>query len=118
MNQILNGKVALVTGASDGIGKAIARELYYRGFNLIIHGRNEEKLRKVREQIQAQGGGRDVRLWVQDAHTHTLDFTGALKQWSDLEITLVIHNVGGSPPRAESYVTKPVSYRTCCLTAI
>ena len=46
---------ALVTGASDGIGKAIAHELYDHGFNLILHGRNEEKLRKVADEIRARG---------------------------------------------------------------
>ncbi len=42
---------AFVTGASDGIGKAIAVELAKKGFNLIIHGRNADKLNAVRDEI-------------------------------------------------------------------
>ncbi|KAL7065963.1 oxidoreductase, short chain dehydrogenase/reductase family protein [Cryptosporidium serpentis] len=38
------GKWAIVTGATDGIGKAIAIELYKHGLNLMIIGRNKEKL--------------------------------------------------------------------------
>lgn len=40
----LNGKVALITGASGGIGRAIAIRLAEDGMNLILCGRNEEKL--------------------------------------------------------------------------
>ena len=92
---------ALVTGATDGIGKAIAQELYSKGFNLIIHGRNPEKLKKVQENIQnSLSAKRAVKLWVVDASAPEVDFASALKEWEDIEITLVIHNVGGSYVKA------------------
>ncbi|GJE93095.1 NAD(P)-binding protein [Phanerochaete sordida] len=91
---------ALVTGASDGIGKGVAKELYRRGFNLIIHGRNAEKMERVREEIQSLGVPRkDVKIWVADANDPEVDFEGAVAQWEGLEITLVVHNVGGAPVR-------------------
>jgi 17beta-estradiol 17-dehydrogenase / very-long-chain 3-oxoacyl-CoA reductase len=91
---------ALVTGATDGIGKAVARELYVRGFNLILHGRNESKLQRVREEIQSAGSPRkDVKLWVADATSPEVDFEAAVRQWEGLDITLVVHNVGGAPIR-------------------
>lgn len=91
---------ALVTGASDGIGRAVAKELYRRGFNLILHGRNPEKLARVQEEIEAASTTkRDIKLWVADANDAQVDFEGAVKQWEDLQITLVVHNVGGAPAR-------------------
>ncbi|KAH9927258.1 NAD(P)-binding protein [Fomitopsis serialis] len=86
---------ALVTGASDGIGNAVARELYDSGFNLILHGRNEEKLRKVADEIRARGN-RDVRYFIADASDPSHDFAKLVQPFSDLNVTVVIHNVGGS----------------------
>ena len=91
---------ALVTGATDGIGKGVAKELYRRGFNLILHGRNAEKMERVREEIQSLGVPRkNVKVWIADADDPEVGFEGAVAQWEGLEITLVVHNVGGAPPR-------------------
>lgn len=88
---------ALVTGATDGIGRAVAKELYNKGFNLVIHGRNPEKLKKVQENILSSSSSkRHVRLWVADASAAEVDYVSALKEWEDIEITLVINNVGGT----------------------
>ncbi|TFY52036.1 hypothetical protein EVJ58_g10235 [Rhodofomes roseus] len=86
---------ALVTGASDGIGKGVARELYEHGFNLVLHGRNEEKLRKVADEIRARGN-RDVRYFIADASDPSHDFAKLVGPFANLNITVVIHNVGGS----------------------
>ncbi len=47
MNLNLNGKVALVTGSSKGIGKAIACSLNEEGCNVIFNGRNESSLKSA-----------------------------------------------------------------------
>ncbi len=44
-------KIALVTGSTDGIGKQTALELAKRGFHVIIHGRNEGKCVRTRDEI-------------------------------------------------------------------
>ena len=40
----LSGKTALVTGATGGIGKAIATRLHSRGAHVVLHGTSQEKL--------------------------------------------------------------------------
>src|SRR5207245_9806061 len=47
MNETLDGKVALVTGASRGIGAAIARELAAAGARVALAGREEATLQEV-----------------------------------------------------------------------
>jgi 3-oxoacyl-[acyl-carrier protein] reductase len=59
MNE-LEGKTALVTGASQGIGRACALELASRGARLALAARNEEKLRAVAEEIARAGGIAEV----------------------------------------------------------
>ena len=43
---------ALVTGASSGIGRDMAKELAKRGYNLILVARDEQKLKEVSEEIK------------------------------------------------------------------
>ena len=84
---------ALVTGATDGIGKALAKELYQQGFNLILHGRNEEKMRKVVEEVRS-GGAREVLYFLADASRVDHDFEGMMAPYKGLHITVIVHNVG------------------------
>ena len=53
----LGGKTILVTGASSGIGKAIAIESSKMGANVIITGRNEERLKKTYYLLKGSGHG-------------------------------------------------------------
>ncbi|KAL8343114.1 hypothetical protein RB598_004457 [Gaeumannomyces tritici] len=57
---------ALVTGASDGIGKHLAAELADFGFNVVLHGRNPEKLAKVEEALADRFPSRKFRVIVAD----------------------------------------------------
>ena len=53
MVQKLSGKVALVTGASSGIGRAIANTLAAEGVALVLVGRSDERLQAVAQKLSA-----------------------------------------------------------------
>lgn len=99
---------AVITGATDGIGKSTAQNLYDKGFNLIIHGRNEKKLKDVVAEIQRAkskrtGKVQDVKYFVEDASKAGIDFEGIAKRFEGLNVTLLVNNVGGSTVRPERF---------------
>lgn len=49
-------EVAIVTGASAGIGAAVARELAQDGFQVVLAARRRERLQKLEQEITARGG--------------------------------------------------------------
>lgn len=56
MNGELEGKVAIVTGATSGIGRATARLLAASGARVAIIGRKQQELKRVAGEIRSQGG--------------------------------------------------------------
>lgn len=62
-----SGSWALVTGASDGIGRAFSAELLSRGFNVLLHGRNKEKLERVKRELLELHPKRAIEIVVADA---------------------------------------------------
>ena len=68
----LEGKVALVTGSSRGIGAAIARLFAREGARVVVHGRDRAALSSVRSQIEQDGG-------------KILDVTGDVTHFDDIE---------------------------------
>jgi NAD(P)-dependent dehydrogenase (short-subunit alcohol dehydrogenase family) len=58
----LSGKVALVSGASKGLGRAMAVALSARGATVALVSRNHEKLKDVKNEIAASGGNAAVFL--------------------------------------------------------
>jgi NAD(P)-dependent dehydrogenase (short-subunit alcohol dehydrogenase family) len=49
----MDGRVVLITGATDGLGRGVARDLAARGAHVLLHGRSREKL----EELSAELGG-------------------------------------------------------------
>ena len=56
MDTSLNGKRALVTGAGDGIGRAVAEALAREGAAVAVHGRNEARIAATLGAIEGAGG--------------------------------------------------------------
>jgi len=55
MERTLKGKVAVVTGASSGVGEATARELALRGASVVLASRAVDRLEALRREISASG---------------------------------------------------------------
>ncbi|CAB9514963.1 oxooacyl-coA reductase let-767 [Seminavis robusta] len=91
------GKWAVVTGATDGIGKAYAFELAKRGVNVVIISRTESKLEAVKKEIDDKKYGVEVKYVVCDYgkfDTKARDMIA--KELEGLEIGVLINNVGAS----------------------
>jgi NAD(P)-dependent dehydrogenase (short-subunit alcohol dehydrogenase family) len=55
-NMSLKGKIVLVTGSTDGVGRLVARRLADQGARVLIHGRNGDRGKELLEQIWATRG--------------------------------------------------------------
>lgn len=83
----LEGRVAIITGAGQGIGAAIARAYAREGANLVITGRTLDKLEEIAVQIRADGG--DVRCL--DAYAGNRDHAEetvaeAISVWGQVDV--------------------------------
>ncbi|MEG0342539.1 SDR family NAD(P)-dependent oxidoreductase [Acinetobacter sp. TY1] len=58
--QKVQGKIALITGASSGIGLTVAKRLAAAGAHVLLVSRTEETLKEVQAEIQADGGQASV----------------------------------------------------------
>lgn len=66
MAKDLEGKVFLVTGATEGIGKAAALNFAERGATLVLVGRNREKSERVVAELKAASGNERIELLLGD----------------------------------------------------
>jgi 3-oxoacyl-[acyl-carrier protein] reductase len=94
----LKGKVALVTAASSGLGKASALELAAEGAAVALNSRDDEALRSAAEEIRARTGA-DVLPVAGDVTSET-DVLRVVGETSSHygRIDIMITNAGGPPP--------------------
>jgi 3-oxoacyl-[acyl-carrier protein] reductase len=94
----LDGKVALVTGSSRGIGAAIARLFAREGASVAVHGRDRAALSGVRAEIE-QDGGQAMQV-VADV-TRFAEIEAARREVEQRfgPVDLLVANAGGSPSR-------------------
>jgi len=89
----LSGQTALVTGASRGIGKAIALALGQAGAKVACIARNEEKLRETVDAIASAGGTAVVYACdVTDSAAVQKVVDAVVEDWDQLDI--VVNNAG------------------------
>ena len=86
-------KIALVTGATSGIGEACARKFAEGGYDLIITGRNVDKLKAV--ELQVRGLGADVLPLVFDVRDRNAAISAVKSltgKWAVVDV--LINNAG------------------------
>lgn len=96
MDLELNGKVALVSGGSRGIGKAIATALVAEGCDVAICARGAEELVRAAEEIRSAGDGRVLPVTVDMTRPEAAaEFVQrAVDEFGGIDI--VVNNVGGN----------------------
>ena len=95
---------AFVSGASDGIGLGFSHELASRGFNLVLHGRNPEKLKNIQSQLGKQFPGIQTRLFIADV-LKPIVYQDLQQTVGDIHLTLLVNNVGGLPTLQKHFMT-------------
>ena len=85
---------ALVTGASGGLGEAIARQLGARGMNLVLTARSVERLEAIAASVQADSG---VEVRFHPADLSQPGAVDALDEWlveNGIELDVLVNNAG------------------------
>lgn len=93
MNLKLNGKTALVTGASQGIGEALAKSFAEEGVNLNLTARNRENLKRIKSEITTE---HTVNVAI---HPMDMSIDGACDQLAEVvgDVDILVNNAGSVP---------------------
>jgi len=96
-DDVLRDRIILVTGASDGIGKALALEAARLGAQVILHGRNTAKLEKVYDEVEAIEGAARPSIAVLDLASANAESYTTLASSLESEfgrLDGLVHNAG------------------------
>ena len=86
MSEDFQGRVAIITGGSDGIGLATASLLAQRGAQVVICGRRQALLDSARDSISAQGGLIEAIQLVADTDALTAMIEGVAQKYGRLDM--------------------------------
>ncbi|CAG8974188.1 hypothetical protein HYALB_00007351 [Hymenoscyphus albidus] len=104
------GTWAVITGASDGIGKEYAIQLAQKGFNLVLVSRTESKLQTLAQEIEQKYVGTSVKCKIlpMDFSKNDDGDYAKLKALVDgLDVAILINNVGQSHSIPVPFIQTP-----------
>jgi NAD(P)-dependent dehydrogenase (short-subunit alcohol dehydrogenase family) len=91
----MQGRVCLVTGATDGHGRAVAFALAKRGADVVLLGRNLEKCRRVQAELAGESGGKSPEILVCDlASRAAIDRAASEYLASGRPLHVLVNNAG------------------------
>ncbi|VDM78793.1 unnamed protein product [Strongylus vulgaris] len=89
--------ILVITGATDGIGKAYAFELAKKGFNIFLVSRTQSKLDEVQKEIREKYSKVDVKTFAFDFCNGSVEAYKPLREaLNGVEVGVLINNVGMS----------------------
>lgn len=87
-------KVAIVTGGTKGIGKAIIEKLSSEGFDIATCSRNQDQLKDLKDEVEDKFGNKVYIQKVDVSDKKTLrDFASNILKWND-DIQILVNNAG------------------------
>jgi len=90
------GAWAVVTGATDGLGKEFATQLAGKGFNVLLASRSVEKLGVVAGEIESKYGVKTKTHAIDFSKNDIASYMGLEAAFNNLDITVLVNNVGKS----------------------
>ncbi|KFM71039.1 Hydroxysteroid dehydrogenase-like protein 1, partial [Stegodyphus mimosarum] len=100
------GRWAVVTGGTDGIGKAYARELARQGLDIIIISRNRDKLERTARDIEKDFNVQTFIIQADFSRGREI-YNHISEQLADKEIGILINNVGVMYEYPECFMNVP-----------
>ncbi|HEU5486167.1 MAG TPA: SDR family NAD(P)-dependent oxidoreductase, partial [Microlunatus sp.] len=90
-------KTIVITGATDGLGRAVALELAAEGHRLILHGRRPEALAEVRSAVAAAGGADPLTVRADlSSSAEVRDLAEQISACTD-QVDVLVNNAGVGP---------------------
>lgn len=110
-------KIALITGATSGIGEACARKFAEGGYNLILTARRAEKLAEIKAQLEAEGTKvRTLVFDVRNAEAAKQAIDSLEAEWQTIDV--LINNAGLALGLEKEYEGDPEDWNTMIDTNI
>lgn len=101
------GTWALVTGASDGIGKEFATQLSQKGFNLLLVSRTASKLSTLAHDLETKNGVKTKTLAMDFSVNNDADYAKLKALVDGLDIGILVNNVGLSHDMPVTFLQTP-----------
>lgn len=110
-------RIALITGASSGIGEACARKFAEGGYDLILTARRAEKLAELKAELEAEGTKvKTLTFDVRDAEAAETAVDSLEPEWREIDV--LINNAGLALGLDKEYEGNPDDWNTMIDTNI